>query len=119
MSGLTELEINQLEYCFLVADTHGNSSTFPVHIPKIMPLVGMSDKKVKTVINNNILVNAADCKPQTASSYMTQGYYTIGRFENVNLSHKTRIDGYITKGARFIAAVMDKNIRDMYITGNM
>ena len=117
--GLEEVKLNPFEYCFLTTDTPHSASSFQVHIPKVMPQIGASDKKTKTAINNNIFANASDCRPQSASTITTQGFLTIGRFRNTDLEFKADITGIIRKGAKFIAVVMDSNIRDMYVTDNI
>lgn len=119
ITGLQELEINPLEYCFTVSRQHVNSSSFMVRIPKLMPNVAPSDKSTRTGFNNNILINAQDCMPKASSSVTMQGFYTVKRFRNVSLCHHGDITGHMSSGQKLIATVMDKNIRDIYITDNI
>lgn len=117
--GLEEVDVNHFEYGFLTTDTSYSAGSFQLHFPKLMPQAGPSDKKVNTVINNNILVNSPDCKPQSKSTVTTQGFLTIPRFQSADLKFKADSSGIVRQGSRFIVVVMDHNIRDMYVTDNI
>ncbi|MMZ42078.1 hypothetical protein D1872_35950 [compost metagenome] len=116
ITGLEEIKLNTLEYCYTV-DKHGTGDdSFKVILPKVMPKISPSIKPVVSSYNNNIFVNAADCKPTTSPKITTQGFYTIKRFKNVNLSH---LPSPIPQGTRLISAIMDGNILDVHVTGNI
>lgn len=117
---LEDLNIGQFEYAFLSNDTSYSSSSFNMYIPKLMPLIAQGEpKSTNETIDNNIFVNASDCKPTTSGTVQTQNYVKVKAFSNLDLQFKGDINGIIHKGARFMLLVMDKNIGDMYVTDNI
>jgi hypothetical protein len=116
---LEELSINQLEYCFLAEDKIHTASTFKIHIPKLMPLVPMSGSSSPTGYNNMIFVNDGACKPSTSPMLTTQGYITLPRFMHTDFLFKADPLLIIRTGAKFICCIMDKNIRDIFLTHNV
>lgn len=119
ISSLENFDLNHFEYCFLTERTRYNSSTFPVNIPKVMPLIPLSTPKtINNIFNINIFVNDLDCKPKTSNSIQTQNYLTIPRFKNADFSNKAD-EYYIHENEKFICCFMDKNIRDIYLTDNI
>lgn len=113
---LEDYDINILEYAHLTVNTHKDSPTFKLYVPKVMTF-GMGDPKTTNfVFNNNIFINDPECKPAAATSVTTQNFLTIGR--HIEREFKPRADGnnILHKGNKFILRVMDKNIRDMTIT---
>lgn len=122
---LEELHINHFEYCFLTSDHWFETDSFQVKIPKIMPLIPDGDSKtVSTTFRNTIFVNANECKPQVPSKVTTQNYLTVSKFQNADMQYQVPDyeetgDGYIKRGTKLIAVVMDGNIKDIYMTNSI
>lgn len=119
---LVDLELHHFEYAFLLEDSSTGSRTFRVNVPKIMPLIPRSSPTATpNVYNNNIFANDPACKPDSSPSMTTQNFITIPRFANTEFGKykDPDNDGIIRQGERFIAVVMDLNIKDMYLTDNI
>lgn len=120
---LENIQLNTMEYGFLMKNTSYNASSFPIKIPKLFPLAGTSAKESTIAIdNNNIFVNAPDCKPTVSSTIKTSNYINVPKLRNANLSHK--VPNYpdsstIPSGTRFLVMVMNENINDIYITDSI
>jgi len=82
IANVSELELQNTEYCYLVGNQKYYNTTFMVKIPRIMPNVS---KKGRESFNKNILVNAPDCKPSVSSSIYTYDYITIKRSPQCSL----------------------------------
>lgn len=116
---LENIDLNQFEYCFLTETSKYNTSIFPINIPKIMPLIPLSiPKTINNILSMNIFINDSDSKPKISNSIQTQNYLSVPRFKNTNFNYKA-IDDYIPKNEKFICCVMDKNIKDIYLTDNI
>jgi hypothetical protein len=114
---LEEYDINQFEYCFNLSDNGYWVDYFLINIPKLMPLIPRAKPATTNiVIDNNIFVNASDCKPTTSSTITTQNYLTLPRFWNTDFRHKKDANDNIPEGERFLCCIVDKNIRDIHLT---
>jgi len=122
INALSEIELEQFEYGYLVTDTYYTAPTFAINIPKLMPLIpktAATIKQVSSKFNNKIFLNAPECKPQTATSVSTQNHLKIKRLRNAEFEHKRDLQGYMQSGQQFMILVMNKNFRDMYVTDNI
>lgn len=118
INALSEIKLSSLEYAFLVEDTIYTSDTFKMWLPKLMPLIPRgAPRKSNTAIDNNIFIN--DVKPQTSSSISTMNYLVIPRFKSADFTNKKNGSDNIPKDSKFIIAIMNGNIKDMYVTDNI
>jgi hypothetical protein len=116
-NAIEEYEINLFEYGINLEPTPNSSPIFKMHIYKLMPLVPrVLPRQITVGINNNIFVNEPSCKPTASTTVITQNYITVPRFQNTNFSHKGLI---VPMGALFICCIMDRNIKDIYLTDNV
>lgn len=107
---LQKYELDQHEYGFIMDNSDRNSTTCKVMIPKLTPL--MSTKEVqyfKKSFNPNIFVNSTESKPNISSSILISNFITVKKF-NDTASRDFK------KGERVICCVMNKDIRDIYLT---
>lgn len=136
---LSEIELNQFEYCYLAEDVNLPATTAKVYIPKLMPLA----KKEKPTINNSMFINDAACKPTVNNNVSSTDYYIVKVFNmdftKVSTKRKTiyakcehecpdhgvhtcecnHVDHYIEylpKGKQMIVCFMDNNVNDPYLT---
>jgi hypothetical protein len=117
---LEEYDINLFEYGFNTDYRGHGSGSFSMNIPKLMPLIARGAPATSNVVfNNNIFVNADDCKPAASASVAIQNYLTVRRFRNTDFSTKQDSNGCIPSGSKFICCIMDKNIKDIFLTDNV
>ncbi len=136
---LSEVELNQFEYCYLAEDVDLPATTAKVYIPKLMPFV----KNAKASVNNSIFINDSECKPTVNNKINSTDYYTVKVFNmdftKVSTKRKTiyasctvpcsehgshtgkctHVDHYIEylpKGKKMILCFMDNNVNDPYLT---
>lgn len=114
------LEIQQLEYAFLLEKTSSTADKFKLNIPKIMPLIERSTPiKLKKVFNDNIFANAVACRPNGLNNVHLQNYLTVEPFRNTDFAYKENAEGFIDVDDTFIVSFMNKNVRDVKITDNI
>lgn len=82
IENVSELELQNTEYCYLVGNQKYTNSSFMVKVPRIMPNIS---KKGRDSFNKNILVNATDCKPSVVSSIYMYDYITVKRSPQCSL----------------------------------
>lgn len=121
MNSLEELKLEPFEYAYLVEDTNYKAESFPLWMPKLLPLTnGSAKREVNVIINNNIFINEE--KPETPSSISTRNYLTIPRYRMTDFEYKLEDfskSRNIKKGASFLVNVMNGNIKTMYVTDNI
>lgn len=107
---LDRYDLEQHEYGFLMEDTDHNSDTCRVMIPKLTPLMNTNEiQNYKKSFNPNIFVNSNDSKPSVKTSIVISNYTTIKKFND----SKTRT---FNNKDRVICCIMNKDIRDIYLT---
>lgn len=136
---LSEVELNQFEYCYLAEDVHLPATTAKVYIPKLMPFA----KSAKPSVNNSLFINDSECKPNVNNKVSSTDYYTVKVFnmDFTKVSTKTKtvyasckvpcsehgthigkcnhVDHYVEylpKGKKMIVCFMDNNVNDPYLT---
>lgn len=116
--GLEDYQVEPFEYAHLVETAHMDDRTFKFHIPKLMAgITKGSPQKVPMTFNNNLFLNAADCKPATSNKVTTQNYVTVRRHNSRNFVAGTENGGeYIKSGTKFIIHTMYGNIKDMRVS---
>lgn len=82
IESISELELQDTEYCYLVGNQKYSNSSFKVKVPRIMPNV---TKKGRDSFNKNILINATECKPSVSSSVYMYDYITVRRSAQCDL----------------------------------
>lgn len=107
MSIMSELNLNNNEYCYLVTDQSFNSIRFKVKIPKIMPYIS-GTTKTRESFNKNIFINDDKCKPTSSSSLTIQPYITIKKFSTLNLLPVSR-GGIVPHDTRLECMTYNKN----------
>jgi hypothetical protein len=118
---LEDLKLESFEYAYLVEDTSYTADSFPLWMPKLLPLTNGSAKRENTVvINNNIFIN--EVKPETPSSVSARNYIRIPKYRKADFLYK--VDNYphntsIKRGASFLVNVLNSNIQTMYVTDNI
>lgn len=110
---ISDISLDQNEYCVLDGVQNAYNSHFNIKIPKLMTSV-TSD--MNDPFNRNILVNANECKPTIATSLYVQNHISVPRSSQCSLSDKI-IDKYnnIPDGLGVICLCMNGNYRDMKI----
>lgn len=108
-AGLVEYDVNSMEYGFFVEKQEVSNTKFKLYIPKLMTFPRNTPTKIKTNFNNRIFVNDAECRPLCNASASTQNYITVSKLSSVTVPHAN-------EGDKCILHLMEKNIRDMYIT---
>ena len=119
---ISEIQLNQLEYCILEETIILPVTTVRVSVPKLT----MNTNSSKTYANSSILINDNACKPKKMSAIELSTGIQIKVFSNLSSSNsvKRRIktenpltyEYYIPKGTQMIACFMDNNINDGYLT---
>lgn len=143
ISNMSDIQINQLEYCIIAEKTYLPAETVKVYIPKL----NIDTSKCTVRANESILVNDPDCKPKVVNPIKLLDTITVKTFSGLELSksavlkkkecgckvvnhvlkkdclgdNMTFIDGhiveaYLPKGAQMIVCFMDGNINDAYLT---
>lgn len=82
IENISELELQDTEYCYLVGNQKYSKTSFTVKVPRIMPSIS---KKGRETFNKNILINSNDCKPSVSSSIYMYDYITVKRSAQCNL----------------------------------
>lgn len=116
LSSISDLQLDQMEYCFTIGDQLYYNNVFAVHFPKLMPLV---QKGSTIVFNRNILVNDTKCKPTLANSIKTQNFISIPRSENCNLKYLANGGYMVPNGTRLTCSCNGNNLQDMCIVNNL
>ena len=109
-NALDKYELEQYEYGFIIEPTDASSDTCKVYIPKLTPF--MNNAKPQTyekTFNKNIFVNSSTTVPITSNSIKISNYLTIKKFNDF----KSRS---FKGGERVICCIMNKDIRDIYLT---
>lgn len=78
------LLLNPVEFVKTVGEHHIDDTEFRIRIPRWMIDTDSYPKRIN--YNNNIFVNASDCKVYPSSSVTTQNYITVPKTPNCDLS---------------------------------
>lgn len=119
---ISEIQLNQLEYCILEETIILPVTSVRVSVPKLT----MNTNSSKTYANSAILINDNACKPRKMSAIELSTGIRIKVFSNLISSNsvKKRIktekplayEYYIPKGTQMIACFMNNNVNDGYLT---
>ncbi len=122
VNNITDIEVNQLEYCILEETIILPVKKVRVKVPKLT----IKTESSRTFPNTSILVNDAECKPRRMNAVELSTGITLKVFSNLSSSNsvKKRIktkkpltyEYYIPKGTQMIACFMNNNINDGYLT---
>ena len=111
---ISDISLNQNEYCILHGDHHYSNSILKIKIPKLMMNV---TAPMRDHFNRNILVNANDCKPTVDNTLYVKDYITVRRSSQCSLSYKIKDEhGTVPDGLGVICLCMNGNYRNMIIT---
>lgn len=120
---VSDVSLNQNEYCVLVGSQYYNNSSFRVKIPKLMTNV---TSPMNDPFNRNILVNAKDCKPFIDNSLNVKNYINVKRSSQcsllnriINYDNESHYYGYLPDNLGVICLCMNGNYRDMIITDSI
>lgn len=122
MENLTEIQIDQLEYCIIEEDVRLPASKVRVSIPKLT----LDTSSGRTYPDTTILINDPSCKPKSLGPVIMTSGILLKTFSNLESSKSVdRVlvsrdpiiyNYYLRKGTRMIACFMNKNINDGYLT---
>lgn len=114
---ISDISLDQNEYCVLYGNHHYSNSNLRIQIPKLMTSV---ISPVTDPFNRNILVNARDCKPSVDNSLYVKNYITVKRSNQCSLSNNV-IDEYgtIPHGLGLICLCMNGNYRNMVVVDSI
>ena len=122
VNNITNIEVNQLEYCILEETIILPIKTVRVKVPKLT----IKTESSRTFPNTSILVNDTECKPKRMNAVELSTGISLKVFSNLSSSNsvKKRIktkdpltyEYYIPKGTQMIACFMNNNINDGYLT---
>lgn len=122
VNNITNIEVNQLEYCILEETIILPVKKVRVKVPKLT----IKTESSRTFPNTSILVNDAECKPRRMNAVELSTGISLKVFSNLSSSNsvKKRIktkkpltyEYYIPKGTQMIACFMNNNINDGYLT---
>lgn len=115
LEGLSDLQLNDIEYCFLVGDHSVDSKEFRVRNPKLTPLIDTSKVDSKNIVfNSSIFINSSKARPSINKKIHTQNYITVKKSNNCTLDHLA-INGIIPHNTRVRCICNNNNINDMII----
>lgn len=122
VNNITNIEVNQLEYCILEETIILPVKKVRVKVPKLT----IKTESSRSFPNTSILVNDAECKPKRMNAVELSTGISLKVFSNLSSSNsvKKRIktkkpltyEYYIPKGTQMIACFMNNNINDGYLT---
>lgn len=122
MENITDVQIDQLEYCIIEEDVKLPTNSVRVSIPKLT----MDTTSGKTYPNTTILINDPACKPKSLGPVVLTRGIILKTFSGLQSSKSVdvvQVDDdpvvyhyYLRKGTRMIACFMNKNINDGYLT---
>ena len=117
MNTLSDISLDEIEYCYLVGDQYHGNSSFKVRFPKLMPRTpGGKQTSVNTRIDKTVLKNDKDTIPNTImGSIKIQNFITVKRSANCSLIHLADEYGIIKAGTRLRAQCTSRNIKDAVI----
>ena len=114
---VSDISLDQNEYCVLHGSQKYNNSSFRVRIPKLMTNV---TSHMNDPFNRNIFVNAKDCKPSINTSLTVKDYITIKKSPQCSLSHNVINDyGDLPNNLGVICLCVNGNYRNMIITDSI
>lgn len=122
MENLSEIQIDQLEYCIVEEDVKLPTSRVRVSIPKLT----LDTSSGRTYPDTTILINDSACKPKSLGPVIMTSGIVLKTFSNLESSGSVdkvliseepiAYNYYLRKGTRMIACFMNKNINDGYLT---
>ena len=114
---LEDVEVNLLEYAFLMSDHPVSSGSWWVRVPTLMPLIPEGyPYQTYVYYDNNIFLNDDACKPVTVNWQCIQNYMSVKAMPNRDFQYKANDEGIIPDGTRVIVAFMENNPRDPMLT---
>ncbi len=109
-NALEKYDLEQYEYGFLIEDTDETEDYCKVLIPKLTPFMNTAIRQNYTQSYNvNIFVNTLETKPSIDTSINISNFIRIKKFNDAK-SRKFKA------GDRIICCIMNKDIRDIYLT---
>lgn len=122
VNNITNIEVNQFEYCILEETIILPVVSVKVNVPKLT----INTESARIYPRTSILVNDNECKPKRMNAIELSTGITLKVFSNLSSSNsvKKRIktkkpltyEYYIPKGTQMIACFMNNNINDGYLT---
>ena len=122
VNNITNIEVNQFEYCILEETIILPVVSVKVNVPKLT----INTESARIYPRTSILVNDAECNPKRMNAIELSTGITLKVFSNLSSSNsvKKRIktkkpltyEYYIPKGTQMIACFMNNNINDGYLT---
>lgn len=90
------------------------SSSFCLHVPVLMPMIGGSKTKTSKGLSKSCFCNDSKCKPSVGSTIGIQNYLTIPRYDNDELKY-TLVD----PGASFIVEAQNGDPDKLFVTNKV
>lgn len=115
MENITNLKVDNLEYCTLEETLRLPASSARVSIAKL----NINTQKSKTYPNTTLLINDVACKPKSLGPVVLTDGLLVKTFSNLESSKsavKTDSGYYIPKGSKMIVCFMNCNINDGFLT---
>ena len=82
IDNVSDLKVNFFEYCIIAEDTYLPAEFVKVRIPKLTTTTSKSTQQARS----SILINDAECKPQTAGSIKLSDTIVVKTFSGLELS---------------------------------
>jgi hypothetical protein len=119
---VTKYQISNYEFGKTVERINGTTIlSAKVAIPKLMTNMSMGLYNTKKVINQNLFINASDCRLKTPATVTCRGYCTLEKYstEVINMSNKavTGSTTYIPVGTKIMVEVLFEDTLNMHIIG--
>lgn len=109
-NALDKYDIEPLEYGFVMEDSDIDEDSAKVMLPKLTPLMTTGGfQEYKKSYNPNIFVNTSDSKPAVSNNITIRNFITIKKFKNITTRK-------FNKGDKVICSIMNKDIKDIYLT---
>ena len=113
---ITDLQLNENEYCYTVASGHYTDNSFKIRITKYMSLLSGNADICRNYFNKNIFINDKDCIPTPNNFVKCQNYLTVNRAPTCTLYGKIDSNGILPANTAIKCVCMNNNIKDLYIT---
>ena len=111
IKNISDINLNQIEYCYLSGDQNIDSDSFKIKIPKLM--TNLADE-IDNIINKDIFSNASDCRP-VANNVKLQSFITVKKSKQCKLYPKNKDITTIPDKTRVICNCINNNIKNMVI----
>lgn len=115
-----EYLINDTEYFYNLDTPSYSPEKIKAYIPKLMAAMQKSNpKNSKSDISPTMFANAQECRPSPAKIVTLQNYVTLSKPKNMSPSYwQTSSNGRMIKDQKHIVKILNKDIRQMYFTGD-